>query len=346
MNRTHKSKPLKGGFSFFNKTIKSRSEKSGSSLAKQEKIIMEIIKLSKKLNLTQEEQENILLTEFSSGKSGSAVYSVDIKTDNEVVKSFIYKQSSYKQRSAPREFINSMILSKQLATEFHKYAGDYVPFPTVYDMFIMNNGVTFSMLFDKFSAPRYVSLNEYFNKETTNIGMVVNVILNLLFILYVVHQKFPFFQHQDMHPDNIFIDTVVEKKINVKLGNYEIKIIPNIYLIDFDLVVGLPSFVYSPPLKNRKVSMAFSEMCGSVTHKVVQDFMIRSPISLYNLSDYEFINSIYICLTKLVGKHDKNIQNGFFTGAEEGFITKQLRDYIKRKRQNYCVVNMILYHLN
>jgi hypothetical protein len=350
MNRTHRKKHLVGGFSFYNKTIKNKMfnkvTSSEFSSDKQEKIVLKMLQLSKKLDLSSEEKDNISLTKITSGRGESAVYTVDIKnSDGNVAKSFIYKQSSYKQRSAPREFINSDILSTQLTAEFQKYAGGYYPFPKVYDMFVMNNGVTFAMFTDKFAEPRYVSLNDYFKRDTVNMGMVVNVILNLLFILYVIHRKFPFFQHQNMHPQNIFVDIEVEKKINISMGTYEISIIPNIYLIDFDMVVGLPSFAHSPPLKNRKVTMAFSEMCGSVTQKVVKDFMISSPISLYNLSDYEFINSIYICLTNLVSKTDKNITRSFIA---DGFITKKMRDGIKRKKAEILCseYNFIPYELN
>ena len=329
LNRTKRKKDMVGGFNLFNKTVKQiDTGNNWKSLSKQEKIIKTLIKnnKNKQIDVFKNNIDSLEITKIVGGRGGAVTYNIKLKNESEengTPSEMIYKQSSTKQKSAPREFI----VTKKLYDEFkNEFDGGYCPFPEPYDIFMMNNGITFGMFFNKFSSPRYLQLDKYFADERATTSNVVNTILNLIYILYTVHNKYPFFQHQDLHPQNIFIDTTVEHEKTLRIGKYSVTFRPNIYLIDFDLVVGIPTYVYSPAIKNRKISMAFSDLCGVVTHKVLQDFKLRSPISLYNLSDYEFINNIYICLVKLLAnKNELNL-------SIDGFITREIKNTIKKKK--------------
>ena len=329
LNRTKRKKDMVGGFNLFNKTVKQiDTGNNWKSLSKQEKIIKTLIKnnKNKQIDVFKNNIDSLEITKIVGGRGGAVTYNIKLKDESEengTPSEMIYKQSSTKQKSAPREFI----VTKKLYDEFkNEFDGGYCPFPEPYDIFMMNNGITFGMFFNKFSSPRYLQLDKYFADERVTTSNIVNTILNLIYILYTVHNKYPFFQHQDLHPHNIFIDTTVEHEKTLRIGKYSVTFRPNIYLIDFDLVVGIPTYVYSPAIKNRKISMAFSDLCGVVTHKVLQDFKLRSPISLYNLSDYEFINNIYICLVKLLAnKNELNL-------SIDGFITREIKNTIKKKK--------------
>lgn len=240
------------------------------------------------------EKEYQILSSFNHGGSGASVQIVKhIKTGTNAIlkiyKNLIYNQSE-KDTKPLREIYTTFVMS---GTE---------GFPLLYDFgkLINSDGVEHLYLISELVSGETltgIDLRQFDSKQMTVI------LLQLINLLFVARSKLGTFIHNDLHPDNIFIDIKKCYSGKIDFGNDISSAIlsPKVTIIDFDTAVSNRYQKYNIEHPESTVLSFINKFVGS---KYNDYFMERSSIGK---TDIQMWNLYYMLISIL--NWEKNNKN-------------------------------------
>ena len=201
--------------------------------SRQEKCIQLMKEKFQKISDLEREYTSVL--KLSGGKSGATIEIVKHTESGKFVVLKIYKSEKYNPLDLEEKTVSRPIREIYTTCVMSGTEG----FPIVYD---------FGILTDKKDKNNYLYLiSELVSGEPmSKVDMAkfspeqsAAVLLQLLNLLYVARQKLGSFIHNDLHPDNIFIDkSKCAAKINFGTRTKFKLPCPKVSIIDFDLAVS------------------------------------------------------------------------------------------------------------
>ena len=240
------------------------------------------------------EKEYQILSSFNHGGSGASVQIVKhIKTGTNAIlkiyKNLIYNQSE-KDTKPLRAIYTTFVMS---GTE---------GFPLLYDFgkLINSDGVEHLYLISELVSGETltgIDLRQFDSKQ-----MAV-ILLQLINLLFVARSKLGTFIHNDLHPDNIFIDIKKCYSGKIDFGNDISSAIlsPKVTIIDFDTAVSNRYQKYNIEHPESTVLSFINKFVGS---KYNDYFMERSSIGK---TDIQMWNLYYMLISIL--NWEKNNKN-------------------------------------
>ena len=244
------------------------------------------------------ESEYTFVSRLSGGKSGASIQIVkDKKTDKEVVLK-IYKTEEYnpldldtEKGSRPlREIYATCVMS---GTE---------GFPIVYDFGILTeNEHNYLYLISELVSGEPMSKVDMtvFSSEQS-----AAILLQLLNLLFVARDKLGEFIHNDLHPDNIFIDaTKYSGKINFGERRFK-ESNPKVSIIDFDLAVSQKYPQDLNPRRRITLPRSVIEWISKIFN-LTHIFKVLARSSVGETEDLQIWNVYYIGLSMLQLKSEK-----------------------------------------
>jgi hypothetical protein len=165
----------------------------------------------------------------------------------------------------------------------------------------------------------YISLSEYINNlKSKSLIEVKSILFNLVYLLYTLHTK-NLFKHNDIHPDNIMVNTKHKKHI-IKFNKTKYLLnSPDIKLIDFG----------GSSLNTTKFKQKKSFLSGTILKNVLKTnvLLIKDLYKYKNKSvDKQFVHAITVLLLSPF----KNIKVPKLTSYKH-FLKNQLFDDLKVK---------------